>query len=186
MTRTDHRQDSGAWKTFKTDYVGKLYQQEQRYKGSTLENTRHKYRVGNIMVVRNHNTTLGRSEQVHYQHTDHQGSILSVTNKSGTVLEQFFYTAFGKPMKLSGSSLVQAIIPMERGYTGHEMLPNLDIIQMGGRIYDPTLGRFLQADPNIQAPVNLQNYNRYSYVLNNPLSYTDPSGYFFKNIGHFL
>ena len=51
---------------------------------------------------------------------------------------------------------------------------------MNGRIYDPTLGRFLQADPHIQAPKNSQSYNRYAYVLNNPLSYTDPSGYFFK------
>ena len=53
---------------------------------------------------------------------------------------------------------------------------------MNGRIYDPTLGRFLQADPHIQAPKNSQNYNRYSYVLNNPLSYTDPSGYFFDKL----
>ena len=53
---------------------------------------------------------------------------------------------------------------------------------MNGRIYDPTLGRFLQADPHIQAPNNSQSYNRYSYVLNNPQSYTDPSGYFFKKL----
>ncbi len=53
---------------------------------------------------------------------------------------------------------------------------------MNGRIYDPTLGRFLQADPHIQAPTNSQSYNRYSYVLNNPMSYTDPSGYFFKKL----
>ena len=53
---------------------------------------------------------------------------------------------------------------------------------MGGRIYDPTLGRFLQADPHIQAPKNSQSYNRYAYVLNNPMSYTDPSGYFFKKL----
>ncbi|MFC3122944.1 RHS repeat-associated core domain-containing protein [Agaribacter flavus] len=53
---------------------------------------------------------------------------------------------------------------------------------MNGRIYDPTLGRFLQADPHVQAPSNSQSYNRYSYVLNNPLSYTDPSGYFFKSL----
>ncbi|WP_042146370.1 MULTISPECIES: RHS repeat-associated core domain-containing protein [unclassified Pseudoalteromonas] len=53
---------------------------------------------------------------------------------------------------------------------------------MNGRIYDPTLGRFLQADPFIQAPKNSQSYNRYSYVLNNPMSYTDPSGYFFSGL----
>ncbi len=60
---------------------------------------------------------------------------------------------------------------------------------MVGRIYDPTLGRFLQADPFIQAPSNTQNYNRYSYVLNNLMSYTDPSGYFanpLKKIGRNL
>lgn len=48
---------------------------------------------------------------------------------------------------------------------------------MGGRIYDPILGRFLQADPFIQAPHNSQSFNRYSYVLNNPMTLTDPSGY---------
>lgn len=57
---------------------------------------------------------------------------------------------------------------------------------MNGRIYDPTLGRFLQADPHIQAPNNSQSYNRYSYVLNNPMSYTDPSGFFFKKLGKFI
>ncbi|MFC3122060.1 RHS repeat-associated core domain-containing protein [Agaribacter flavus] len=57
---------------------------------------------------------------------------------------------------------------------------------MNGRIYDQSLGRFLQADPFIQAPTNSQSFNRYSYVLNNPLSYTDPSGYFFKALGKFV
>jgi len=50
---------------------------------------------------------------------------------------------------------------------------------MNGRIYDGRLGRFLQADPHIQEPNNSQSLNRYSYVINNPLSYTDPTGYFF-------
>ncbi|WP_233081090.1 RHS repeat-associated core domain-containing protein [Rheinheimera soli] len=53
---------------------------------------------------------------------------------------------------------------------------------MNGRIYDATLARFMQADPIVQAPTNTQSYNRYSYVLNNPLSYTDPSGYLFKKL----
>jgi len=44
-------------------------------------------------------------------------------------------------------------------------------------LYDPLLGRFLSPDPVIQAPGNSQSYNRYSYCLNNPLIYTDPSGY---------
>jgi hypothetical protein len=53
---------------------------------------------------------------------------------------------------------------------------------MNGRVYDPEVGRFLSADPFIQAPYNSQSYNRYSYVLNNPLKYVDPSGYFWKSI----
>jgi len=53
---------------------------------------------------------------------------------------------------------------------------------MNGRVYDATLGRFLSADPNVQAPANTQSLNRYTYVNNNPLSYTDPSGYFFKKL----
>jgi len=53
-------------------------------------------------------------------------------------------------------------------------------VHMNGRLYDATLGRFISADPHIQAGSLSQNYNRYSYVLNNPMKYTDPSGYIFK------
>ncbi|CAC9424010.1 hypothetical protein [uncultured Gammaproteobacteria bacterium] len=52
----------------------------------------------------------------------------------------------------------------------------MGFIHMNGRVYDPQIGRFLSADPYIQAPYNTQSYNRYSYVMNNPLKYTDPSG----------
>lgn len=69
-----------------------------------------------------------------------------------------------------------------RGYTGHEMVDDMGIIHMNGRIYDPRLGRFLQADPYIQAAVNTQSYNRYSYLWNNPLNATDPSGFFLKKL----
>jgi RHS repeat-associated protein len=69
-------------------------------------------------------------------------------------------------------------ITTDRGFTSHEHLDELNLIHMNGRVYDPVLGRFMTADPFIQAPGNLQSYNRYSYVFNNPLAYTDPSGYF--------
>ncbi len=88
------------------------------------------------------------------------------------------------------SSLLQAQLNnlTTQGFTGHEQVDSMGIVHMNGRIYDPKLGRFLQADPVVQAPKNSQSLNRYSYVLNNPLSYTDPSGYFslkrfFKNWG---
>jgi hypothetical protein len=53
---------------------------------------------------------------------------------------------------------------------------------MNGRIYDPLIGRFLSADTYVQFPYDLQSYNRYSYVHNNPLTYNDPSGYFLNFI----
>ena len=62
-------------------------------------------------------------------------------------------------------------------FTGHEPLKDVGLIHMGGRIYDPKLGRFLSPDPIIQNTLNSQNLNRYSYVLNNPLNASDPTGY---------
>ncbi len=68
-------------------------------------------------------------------------------------------------------------IGTSRGYTGHEHLDRTGLIHMNGRVYDPTLGRFLSADPIVQAPYFSQSYNRYTYVWNNPLGMNDPSGY---------
>jgi RHS repeat-associated protein len=66
----------------------------------------------------------------------------------------------------------------DRGFTEHEHLDEIGVVHMNGRIYDPLVGRFMSADPFIQAPGMLQSYNRYAYVMNNPLNLTDPSGYF--------
>ncbi|MDJ0947274.1 MAG: RHS repeat-associated core domain-containing protein, partial [Kiloniellales bacterium] len=63
-----------------------------------------------------------------------------------------------------------------RGFTGHEHLDAVGLIHMNGRVYDPVLGRFLSADPFVPSPTATQSFNRYSYVGNNPLSYTDPTG----------
>jgi RHS repeat-associated protein len=68
------------------------------------------------------------------------------------------------------------------GFTGHEQIESVGIVHMNGRLYDPVLGRMLNADPFIQAPGNSQSFNRYSYVINNPVSLVDPSGYIFSAI----
>ncbi len=67
---------------------------------------------------------------------------------------------------------------VSRGFTGHEMLDDVGLVHMNGRLYDSALGRMCAADPYVQTPENIQNYNRYSYVLNNPLNAIDPSGHF--------
>jgi RHS repeat-associated protein len=69
-----------------------------------------------------------------------------------------------------------------RGFTNHEMIDPVGLVHMNGRVYDPELGRFLSADPFIQDASNSQSLNRYTYVLNNPLSMTDPTGFFFGSV----
>ncbi len=68
---------------------------------------------------------------------------------------------------------------LARGYTGHEHLPWFGLINMNARLYDAALGRFLSPDPYVQMPDFSQNFNRYSYCLNNPLLYVDESGEWF-------
>jgi|WetSurMetagenome_2_1015567.scaffolds.fasta_scaffold04144_11 RHS repeat-associated protein len=62
-------------------------------------------------------------------------------------------------------------------YTGHEHLPWFNLINMNGRLYDPLTAQFLSPDPFINFPEFSQSYNRYTYCLNNPLKFIDPSGY---------
>ena len=107
--------------------------------------------------------------------TDHLGSIISLIDVSDWVYD-VQYDVWGNREVM----LTYDFDPtFDRGYTGHEHLEWLGLINMNGRMYDPQLGRFLSPDPFIQTLTNPQNYNRYSYCLNNPLKYTDPDGEFF-------
>jgi len=115
-----------------------------------------------------------------YLHQDHLGSITLITNEAGGVTERLAYEAYGKRRYPAGTDdptngLFGQVT--DRGFTSHEHLDEIALIHMNGRVYDPVLGRFVTADPFLQHPDNLQDYNRYSYVNNNPLMYTDPSGY---------
>jgi RHS repeat-associated protein len=64
-----------------------------------------------------------------------------------------------------------------RGFTGHEHLERFNLIDMNGRVYDPVTAGFLSPDPFVANPYFSQSYNSYSYCVNNPLKFTDPSGY---------
>ncbi|MDR1526181.1 MAG: RHS repeat-associated core domain-containing protein [Dysgonamonadaceae bacterium] len=79
-------------------------------------------------------------------------------------------------MRYSNVTDVAKLYIFHRGYTGHEHLPEFGLINMNGRMYDPLLGRFLSPDPFVQMPDFSQSYNRYSYCLNNPFKFSDPSG----------
>ena len=105
--------------------------------------------------------------------TDQQGSVLSVVNENGRKVFEAAYDAWGR------QTVTTNTIGLRRGYTGHEMMGEFGLVNMNGRLYDPTLGRFLSPDNYVQEPGNSQSFNRYSYCLNNPLKYTDPSGELF-------
>ena len=127
------------------------------------------YLDGNVIFVRE-NSSIWKP---YLAFTDNLGSILSVFDEEGRKVFDASYDAWGK------QTITQNDIGLYRGYTGHEMLNEYDIINMNGRLYDPVIGRFFSPDNYVQMPFNSQNFNRYSYCLNNPLKYTDPSGEWF-------
>jgi len=100
-------------------------------------------------------------------------------NSSGEMLEEYNYDPWGR--RRNSSNWTYSNVPepyyTDRGFTGHEHLDMFNLIHMNGRIYDPEISRFLSPDPFIQDPYNLLNYNRYTYCLNNPLKYSDPTGF---------
>ncbi len=119
-----------------------------------------------------------------YLHHDQLGSIVAMTNTSGVVVERLAYDPWGKRRFASGATTgnpdtLDAItgVNIDRGFTMHEHIDEMGIINMNGRIYDPLIGRFMSADPYIQAPYNLKSFNRYSYVWNNPLRLVDLNGF---------
>ena len=119
---------------------------------------------------------------------DNQGSIVAIADTTGNVLERNDYDPWG----VLRNPLTQApygpadhpSLMLGRGYCGHEHLPEFGLINMNARLYDPALCRFLSPDPIVQAPTDPQNFNRYTYCLNNPLRYTDPSGMIIYDYEH--
>ena len=131
--------------------------------------------------------------RIAYSHKDRLGSSVTFTDHNGQVTGRRHYDAFGKPRQISGALMEPAHRPKQlnfsnfagvdnagitrRGFTDHRHLDEAELIHMNGRGYDYNLGRFLSVDPVIQSPGNSQSLNPYSYIMNNPLAGTDPSGY---------
>ncbi|QEK50828.1 hypothetical protein FYC62_03435 [Pedobacter aquae] len=127
-----------------------------------------------------HSNAQPLDAQLYFLHRDHLGSIVMITDAAGNIAEKRQFDAWGNIVKLENGNGVplSAFVILDRGYTGHEHLLGVGLIHMNGRLYDPKLHRFLQPDNYVQDPYNSQNFNRYGYVLNNPLSHVDPSGEF--------
>ncbi len=128
--------------------------------------------------------------RVEYLHFDHLGSAELITNGESVGIKHFSFDPWGQRRSVDNYNTTFGITDAvalslnyyNKGYTGHEHMDEAGLIHMNGRIYDPRIARFLNADPVVQQVENLQNLNRYSYVLNNPLNATDPTGYFLNSV----
>jgi len=123
------------------------------------------------------------SMKVNYLHVDHLGSTDVITNSTGAIAQEYSFDFFGQKRNVTDWSTILTntkFSPLDltsKSYTGHESADEVGVIHMNGRIYDPKIGRFMQADPQIDGATDSQGYNRYTYVRNNPLAYTDPTGF---------
>lgn len=126
---------------------------------------------------------------IYYTYKDYLGSILTVTNSTGTVVAAQNFDAWGRKRNPNDGSYNNILVNPDwlyRGYTGHEHLNELGLINMNGRMYDPVQGRMMSPDALINDQYNTQAFNMYSYVVNNPLKFVDPTGYTFDNWSEFM
>ncbi|WP_437729520.1 RHS repeat-associated core domain-containing protein [Sorangium sp. So ce861] len=159
-----------------TIYFGDLY---ERVTDTATGRAEHRYYVRSPERVVAIVTRGGQEPGTRYVHVDHLGSVDAITDEDGDVIERRSYDPFGQRRNPVWGEPTPASFSSEttRGFTGHEGDDELGLVNMKGRIYDPTLGRFLTTDPIVQAPLSGQSWNPYSYVQSDPLNHVDPSGF---------
>ena len=122
-----------------------------------------------------------KDDKYYFLHKDSSGLITAITDEKGKATI-FVYDIWGK--RLDSKTWEPITNGFTKGFTGHQHWDELGLINMGGRLYDPMIGQFLQVDPilNLESPT--LGLTAYSYCYNNPLYYTDPTGYW--SVGKFL
>jgi RHS repeat-associated protein len=120
-------------------------------------------------------------------HVDHLGSVITTTDHRGYTRQRYAYDPWGQRREAGGAADPGQLLGYDwslatsagtaNGFTGHQHLDDVGLVHMNGRLYDPRLGVFMQADPLVQAMFDLQSYNRYGYCMASPMACMDPSGY---------
>ena len=129
--------------------------------------------AGNLRIAKKQGT------DVYYFHKDHLGSSIAITNASGNELETTEYLPYGS----NRTHWAQSGDISDYKFTDQELDTSTNLYNYDARLYDPVTGRFISPDSMIPDVYNPQSLNRYSYCLNNPLIYDDPSGHFVGVLG---
>jgi RHS repeat-associated protein len=172
---------SGNSTTEGTYYIGGLL---EMVNNGSVTNYRHYIYAGGEPVSVYSRQSNG-TNTFYYTLSDHQGSVSAITNSSAGVVVNESFTPYGNrrnPTTWSGADSNQDLETSagitRQGYTFQTQLGLwMGMNHMNGRVQDSLIGRFMSADPFIQDPTNPQDYNRYSYVNDNPVSSTDPTGF---------
>jgi RHS repeat-associated protein len=154
-----------AERSQKVLYVNKYYE-----KNLTTGEVTTYYYLGDRLVAQRKGTTVS------YIHEDHLTGTSVTSDSNGAQTSTIKYLPYGETRSSSGT------IPTDKRFTG-QRLDGATLYYYGARYYDPTIGRFISADTLVLNPANPQSLNRYSYALNNPLRYVDPTGHIEINWG---
>ena len=144
---------------------------------------------GTLLAVKLRDSWGGDS--INYLLADHLGSVSNITDSSGSSLIGLSFDAYGDRRGSnwtgdpSSGELDTINGVTRRGFTEHEMLDSVGLVQMNGRVYNPVVGKFISADPMQDCGLGTQGWNRYAYVGNRALSATDPTGYDICVLGSF-
>ncbi len=156
-------------KTTKTHYVDKLFESDN-------DGSWRAY-IDDVAVL---SYTPEKSHQLLYTLRDRLGSATTMVDHNGNIISQRYFDPFGRTATASVAGSLGDLLDTNRnrrGFTDHEHLNEQQLIHMNGRVYDYNMGRFMSVDPLIQSPTSTQSVNPYSYIMNNPLAGTDPTGY---------
>lgn len=160
-------------------YIGTLAERVTEENGAIV-NVSYVFGGGHLVAVVEENKTKGQTV-TRYAHHDHLGSIQAFSNADGSLHQELSYDAWGRRRNpadwIAYAAVSGASAWRQKGFGGHEHVDEFEMIDMGGRMYDPVVGRFISPDPVVQMPDFSQSLNRYSYCVNNPLTLIDPSGY---------